>query len=997
MPPAARSTSSLLSPEMPGEFPTVPQVHQMRQRRRKAADSTRSRLGLGCSGALSLLAALGIILAAFTYASLAQGLPSLQTIPRLLEPTDGLLLTPTRLYDRTGQHTLYTLENPGALDRQYVYVNGSSSSSDTRTPVFPSSLVSATIAAADPVFLSGPGFSLAGLGETENRTLAEKLVASLVIPAEPTSPLDTLHRRLLAAQFTSMYGRLKIMEWYLNSSNYGRLNYGADAAARAYLGKPAADLTLAESALLAGVAEAPALNPHDAPQAALERQKLVLQAMVDRRLISPAQAQQARQETPQFIQPAAAQTSLPPELVSMILDQAGEQVGRARLERGGMRILTSLDQDLQNQAECALQAQLSQLAGQDSLEGTGAGCKTARLLPTLAESGVNLSPGLAATAAILDPRSGQLLALASSTQADRSVLRWPGRPAGSLLAPAVYLAAFTRGFGPASLLWDIPVTSQESSSNPGPQVENFDRIYHGPMRLRTALANDYRVPTASLLEQVGAANVWRMARQIGLLDPDQASALHSGILEDLENSRLTLLPAVQAFGVLANQGTLVGMPARQAPAQVFQDSYPRLDPVTVLRVEDDDGRLWYEAGQPAERPVVSPQLSYLLNNVLSDETARWASLGHSNPLEVGEQAAAKIGQTANDRDGWTVGYTPGLVVGTWLGEPEGSGTGLSNHPPQLNTAAAGLWHALMQYAAPSRPSAGWDIPPGVTTVDVCEPSGLLPTAECPTVINEYFLSGNEPTQTDTLFQPFQVNRETGKLATVFTSPELVEQRVYMVVPPQAADWAQQNGLVMPPDSYDVLSAASASPDVQIAWPQMFAHVRGQVPISGTAAGDNFFSYSIQVGEGLNPGSWIQVGQEEYTPVHNRLLQKWDTRGLDGLYAVQLLVVRQDQRVDQAIIQVTVDNQPPEVQFRRPEEGQVFSMEQTPLLSFQFDVSDNLGVQSLAIFLDGSPLTTLYQSPFVLPLNAVPGDHTLRVLATDLAGNQAQAETHYSVR
>ena len=174
-------------------------------------------------------------------------------------------------------------------------------------------------------------------------------------------------------------------------------------------------------------------------------------------------------------------------------------------------------------------------------------------------------------------------------------------------------------------------------------------------------------------------------------------------------------------------------------------------------------------------------------------------------------------------------------------------------------------------------------------------------------MSEVFLNGNEPIQADNLFREFSVNRETGFLATVFTPPELIETRVYMVVPEEARTWAESAGLDIPPSSFDAIQAPPVNPNVNITAPVLFAEVNGVVKIAGTASGDDFAYYRVQVGKGLNPQQWILVGEDVSTPVSDGLLAEWDTTGLSGLYAVQLQVVRSDQVVETAVIQVTVSN------------------------------------------------------------------------------------------
>jgi membrane carboxypeptidase/penicillin-binding protein PbpC len=265
-------------------------------------------------------------------------------------------------------------------------------------------------------------------------------------------------------------------------------------------------------------------------------------------------------------------------------------------------------------------------------------------------------------------------------------------------------------------------------------------------------------------------------------------------------------------------------------------------------------------------------------------------------LNVSRPTAVKLGQTEDALDTWAIGYTPSRVVTVW--------TGARNESDLSPRVPAVLWNALMQISSQNLPLESWSQPAGVSVINVCDPSGMLPTLECPNLVSEVFLDGNEPLQPDTMYRKYAVNRETGLLATVFTLPQLIEDRVYLVVPSDARSWAESAGLAIPPSTYDVIQAPQINPDVNITLPALFAEVNGNVKIEGTAAGNDFVSYRVLVGQGLNPQEWIQVA-EGTEPVTNGLLAEWDTNGLMGLYAVQLQVLRSDQRVDTAISQVTV--------------------------------------------------------------------------------------------
>jgi membrane carboxypeptidase/penicillin-binding protein PbpC len=319
--------------------------------------------------------------------------------------------------------------------------------------------------------------------------------------------------------------------------------------------------------------------------------------------------------------------------------------------------------------------------------------------------------------------------------------------------------------------------------------------------------------------------------------------------------------------------------------------------VAVLRVDGLDHSVWLDWTTPQAKPVLNSALAYLMTDVLSDETARQPSLGTPNVLEIGRPAGVKLGASTDGLEAWAIGYTPARVVVTWTGTHT-QGTALTPRLPAV------LYSGLMQYASRDLPPDGWPVPAGVTTLNVCDPSGLLPSPDCPDLVNEVFLSGSEPHEPDHLYRRLSINRETGLLATVFTPPQLVEQRTYIVVPPEALAWAQGAGIPIPPETYDAIQLPPLNPEVNICAPASFAEVHGKVQISGTAAGADFASYRLLVGKGLNPQEWIEIARSD-TPVSDGVLGEWDTQGLSGLYALQLIVTRTDQRVDTAVIQVTV--------------------------------------------------------------------------------------------
>jgi hypothetical protein len=274
---------------------------------------------------------------------------------------------------------------------------------------------------------------------------------------------------------------------------------------------------------------------------------------------------------------------------------------------------------------------------------------------------------------------------------------------------------------------------------------------------------------------------------------------------------------------------------------------------------------------------------------------------------------------------------------------------------------------------------------------------MLPTPDCPNVVEEIFLPGNEPVQTDRLYQKMEIDRVSKRLATIFTPADMVTERVFFIAPPQATEWARQAGLQTPPVVYDAIPLELPQwPEAAITSPQSFDIVGGQVSIQGTANGDAFDSYRIQVGKGLYPQTWLQVGQDTIQPVEDGNLATWDTSGLNGLYALQLLVLHQDKSAQRATIMVTVDNHPPDVKIDYPTQG----MEIKPsgdVIVLRALADDELGLAQVSFYLDNHLLASLNQPPYAISWEPKMGTHILIVKATDFAGNANQAEVTFSIK
>lgn len=875
----------------------------------------------------------------------------------------------------------------------------------------PQPLIDATVAGTDPDF--GSSRSLLTEAQTlfttdalANDTITQQVIRQNLLPPPPgitnTLSLYDLRYRaellLTARRAERQYTKEQILEWYLNTAYYGQLAIGIEAAARVYFDKSADNLTLAEITMLATLPQAPADNPIDHFTASKARQKAVLTAMAEQEMITPETAATTELLPVTVSSPLVNRFDvIAPDYALAVQQALIWRFGPERVLRGGLRVITGLDLSLQQQAECVARAQVNRLSGRlgpalpaDEL----ARCPALDYLapPTGDNAGADHNVGNAAIV-MLDPRSGTIKALVGglnnreeSDNGSLNLATAAERQPGSLLQPLIYLTALSQGYTPATMVLDVETDFGDTL----PFVPtNVDGDYHGPMNLRDALGGGYNIPAIQVASWVGINKVIGAAHNLGI------TGLRRGDYDlslPLDGGDVTLLDIAYAFAVIDNAGVMVG---RETEAE-RPSGFRTLDPVLILQVTDGAGNVLYEYGRPQRREILTPQLAYLMNDMLSDRSARCAAYGCPNVLELPQNrpAAVQPGTTADFRDAWTVGYTPQLVTAVWLGnsdnEPMNGVTGI--------TGAAPVWQALMAWAHEGQPIETWERPSDIIELPVCDVSGLLPTPHCPT-IPELFIQGTEPTLPDTMYQQIAVNRETERLATIYTPAELVENRTYLIYPEAAAAWAQKNGIAQPPTEYDTitLSAAEEEGEAAILSPQEFATVRGQVTITGTARSDNFDFYRLAYFQGLQPTDLQSIAENVTTPREAKTLAVWDTEGLNGLYTLLLTVVREDGSFTEVTRQITVDNTPPQVEIVSPQPNAEIPLD-AAWVGVQAQAVDDVAVDRVAFYLDDTaePLAIARRTPFTARWRVEePGCHRLRAVAVDRAGNEA-ASTAVSV-
>jgi membrane peptidoglycan carboxypeptidase len=876
-----------------------------------------------------------------------------------------------KFYDRDQGELLFEALNPQAKSRRWYQIDPEGSI------VLPEHIIQASVAVQKDDFWTSPSrpvFDTANaFASLWNRSknidndsgIVELIAEAQVLPLgfeNSTDPaFHAMQRQLATAEMNGKYSRVELLEIYINTADYGNLAYGIDAAALVYFGKHAASLSLSEAALLAPIPFDPEINPFDAPDESRERQRALLVEMREVGIINHTEFQRALAEELEISAPhVLGETSL----AEYLIDAFEKQFGRAALGRNGLQVITTIDADLQTQSECVLAVHLARLNHEEGLTDITSDCLASALLPPLRPGDASQDHEVREGAVVvLDASTGEVLSLVGDSQRQR--------PMGSIAQPFVYLTAFAEGYSPGSMVMDLPVGPVGRGSE-NPEDKEFGG-YHGPVRIRTAMANGYKNAAEQIVDLVGVESVLSIFETMGV-------NVTKGTDTELDLWRGNLLDLVHASSVFAQKGVAAGL--------LVNSGLDSIEPIVLAEILDGRGRLIYSM-DVGRKAVLSEQLAYLVEDVLSDESARFESLGSSNPLEINRPAAALTDVTVGGREAWALGFTPTRVVGVWMGNSSGLA------PPGLTprNSAAPVWHAIMKYATRDLTPEDWSMPPGITRIEVCDPSGLLPTIYCPETVREPFLSGTEPTTFDNLFQPYLVNKETGKLATLSTPVELVEERVFLVPPPEAIGWAEAVGIEKPPQEYDTLTEGeSQDPGLRLISPDSFAFLRGEVRVRGFVDLEELDFYRLQVGKGLNPLNWIQLSEDRSTPVRGGTLAEWDTSELEGLYTLQLIAVETDEQVRTASVHVTVDNEPPFGEIVYPEDGQVFVGTRTEEVAIEIEALDSFGIERVVIFIDGEEFATLSQEPYSIrwPMQ-FSGSHTFRAEVYDLAGNMVETD------
>ena len=657
-------------------------------------------------------------------------------------------------------------------------------------------LIQASVATEDADFWDNNGLNVRGLARAawENfspfggsvfegsggSSITQQLAKNVYIPREERSQRSVerkLKEAAIAVELTDRYSKEQILEWYLNSISYGSIYVGVEAAAHGYFGKPASELTLAESALLAGIPQQPALyNPFfnlDAEGrltgAAKARQRAVLNLMVSRGYIDQAQADRAAAEEIEF-RTARFEIEAPHFVLGRIATEIEQRFGPRALFDDGLEVVTSLDLELQRGAEEILEQWIAEFEVQ--------------------------SDGHNGALIAIDPRSGQILVYIGSRDYFRDDIE--GRndniislnSPGSTLKPFTYMTAFMGGWSTGTGIIDAPYQIIDAATGAPFRPRNPIKAFQGVIPADKALGNSLNIPAFKTIIAAGVDNVVSMLKEVGITTLD--NPLGYGPALTLGGVDITLEDLTFAYSVLANEGIMRGQPVLTP----YDPSERTVDPVALLKVTDADGHVLYEFTEPTERRVVASNFVWLVTSIISDGDNQCITFGACGALGLpGRPAAEKTGtsepfeESRAIGDTWAFGYTPELVAGVWAGNADNS--------PMVNILSTSIswrtWRDFMVYAHEhlELPATRFQRPPGVVERELCWPSGRLPSELCPRIhrysglFAEDVLPRNEEElaeMADNWWQIVGIDTRTGLLATETTPSAFVAEELRLVMP-----------------------------------------------------------------------------------------------------------------------------------------------------------------------------------------------------------------------
>jgi 1A family penicillin-binding protein len=810
-------------------------------------------------------------LALYEYYSIASSLPSVSDLQQRSSQFET-----ARILDRNGG-LLYELIDPNAGRRTYVTL-------DKISPA----LVAATIATEDKDFYNHPGYDILAIiraiwdnyttGETVSgaSTITQQLARTILLTPQERAQRTYLRKAreiILAGEITRRYSKDQILELYLNEIYYGNLSYGIEAAAETYFSTTADKLTLSQAAFLAGLPQSPAVyDIYTNRDLTLARDQQVLTLMVkdsyeaqcikvsnspEPVCVDPATAANAAVEIRDYNFPRPDINMRYPHWVNYVRAQLEANYDAQEIYRSGFTIYTTLDPSLQDAAQQLVTNQVAGLATSNASDGALIAMRpsTGEILAMVGSADYN-------NVAI----SGQVNMAVSET-----------RQPGSSIKPINYVAAFEKGWTPATLIWDVPSEFPPSGDPNDPRdpyiPNNYDNKFHGPVTVRTALSNSFNVPAVKTLQFVGVYGdhgMIAMAKRFGFTSLNRNDY---GLSLTLGGGDVSLLEMVGAYSVFANGGV-------------------RMPPVSILKIVDHQGKVVYQYQPPSGDQIIRPEHAYLITSILSDNEARSWMFGTNSVLNLPFPVAAKTGTTNDFRDNWTMGYTPDLVAGVWVGN--------ADYTPMVNTTglsgAAPIWSQFMQVAVPYVSGGNptdFKRPAGIVDKVICSLSGTEPSQWCNGgQRTEIFASDQLPLPaSQDMRRQIALDTWTGLEASdACNDGSTDKQTVINVTDPWARkwfdtrdgrNWLDNHGFPSPPVYSPDRECKGSDPRPTM---QLSVHDGDVVSdhtlgIQGTAdATGGFRSWVLEFGLGNDPNSWTMLAQGDQ-PVKNNYFINWDLSNL----------------------------------------------------------------------------------------------------------------------
>lgn len=671
----------------------------------------------------------------------------------------------TKIYDRNG---ILLYEAAGSIGRK----------ANITYNQLPDSLINATIITEDKTFWSNSGVDFGAIlralyGNLRKRaivsggsTITQQLARTVVIGGNAMSSRTwtrKVQEILIAWRLNSTLTKKQILTMYLNEVYYGNHAVGVQSASQYYFAKDASQLSIAESALLAGLVASPtAYDPFIHLEAAISRQKYILSLMLDAKMIKLDQYERALRQRLVFqVKPWEIKA---PYFVDYVLQQLEEQKYSTSQ---GLNVYTTLDYPVYDLSQEIARRWITQLKNEHNLSN--------------------------AALVLLDNRTGEIINLLGgidyfdASHSGQVNVATSLRQPGSTLKPITYAAAFMHGNTPATLIYDVP-TIYKTKKGEGYAPNNYDGKFHGLVLAREALASSLNLPAVEMLHRIGMPTFLDLATQMGISSFNDRERYDLSIT--LGGGEVALLDLTNAYATLARRGNY-------------------LHPFAIKKITNLHNTVLYQHQVEPTRQVMGPQseqISYLISDILSDPKARIPGFGEKNPLVLSRPAAVKTGTTTDWHDNWTVGYTPSYTVGVWVGNNDNQAMKKISGV----VGAAPIWHQFFEEYLKGKPVENFVRPDGIVDVEVCKLDGLIPNPLCTQRLREKFIVNTEPKKTSNLYKMIELDSRNNLLAGKDCPIEVIVKKTLVDYPAAVYSWAQATEQEVIPRSHSDLCRSHES-------------------------------------------------------------------------------------------------------------------------------------------------------------------------------------------